>query len=515
MQRRKSKAQPAGKVTPLHHGHPMNSMNPINLHQIAIEAMRIRGLLPAFAPQALQEAEDARQAAPERNSAIRDLRQLTWFSIDNDDTRDLDQLSVAEALPDGAARLLVAVADVDTKVAPGGAVDGHAAVNTTSVYTAAGVFPMLPEVLSNDLTSLHEGLERLAVVVEMQVEADGTVSSSSVYRACVLNRAKLTYDGVSAWLDGLAPAPPQIASVPGLEAQLRLHDALAGQLRQWRQTRGALNVNTVSARPVFDENGQLVDLRPDQKNRAKDLIADLMIAANGATARYLADQGFPSLRRFLQAPRRWDRIALLAASHGVQLPPTPDPLALDRFLNARRLADPAGFADLSLAVVKLLGSGEYAAAPAAAAGAAAATGMGHFGLAVNDYAHSTAPNRRFPDLVTQRLLKAAIAGNAPPYSAEQLGDIAQHCTLQEDNASKVERQVLKAAGAWLLHGRIGEVFDAIVTGAAPKGTFVRISSPMLEGRVVRGFEGLDVGDVARVRLLAVDAEKSFIDFERA
>jgi len=485
-------------------------MNPINLHQIAVEAMRSRGLLPVFAPQALQEAEQARQARPERDSAIQDLRHLTWFSIDNDDTRDLDQLSVAEALPNGATRLRVAVADVDTLVRPGGAVDEHASTNTTSVYTAAGVFPMLPEVLSTDLTSLHEGQERLTVVVDMQVEMNGTVSTSSVYRATVLNRAKLTYDGVSAWLDGEAPPLAQLANVPGLEDQLRLHDALAGQLRQWRQTRGALNVNTVSARPVF-EDGQLVDLRPDEKNRAKDLIADLMIAANGATARFLVDKGFPSLRRLLQAPRRWDRIVTLAASHGVQLPAAPDSPALDRFLSARRLADPAGFADLSLAVVKLLGSGEYAAAPAAAV----ATGMGHFGLAVNDYAHSTAPNRRFPDLVTQRLLKAAIAGEALPYSAGQLTEIAQHCTLQEDNASKVERQVLKAAGAWLLHGRIGEVFDAIVTGAAAKGTFVRISRPMLEGRVVRGFEGLDVGDTTRVRLLAVDAEKSFIDFERA
>ena len=488
-------------------------MDPINLHQIAVEAMRSRGLLPAFALQALQEAEDARQAAPERDGTIRDLRHLTWFSIDNDDTRDLDQLSVADPLAAGSTRLLVAVADVDAMVRPGGAVDGHAAVNTTSVYTAAGVFPMLPEALSTDLTSLHEGQERLAVVVDMQVEVDGTVSASDVYRATVFNRAKLTYDSVSAWLDGAAPPPPQINNVNGLEDQLRLHDTLAGQLRQWRQTRGALNVSTVSARPVF-RDGQLVDLRPDEKNRAKDLIADLMIAANGATARFLVDEGFPSLRRFLQAPRRWDRIVALAASHGVTLPALPDALALDRFLSARRLADPAGFADLSLSVVKLLGSGEYAAAPATEADAAAATGLGHFGLAVNDYAHSTAPNRRFPDLVTQRLLKAAIAGEAPPYSAGQLTEIARHCTLQEDNARKVERQVLKAAGAWLLQGRIGEVFDALVTGAAAKGTYVRISRPLLEGRVVRGFDGLDVGDTARVRLLAVDAEKSFIDFER-
>ncbi len=503
--------EPAVTFGRLNHSH---SMNPINLHQIAVETMRTRGLLPAFAPQTLQEAEAARETSLERNDAILDLRHLTWFSIDNDDTRDLDQLSVAQALPEGATRLMVAVADVDTKVAQGGAVDGHAAANTTSVYTAAGVFPMLPEVLSTDLTSLHEGQERLAVVVEMQVEADGTVSNSSVYRAAVLNRAKLTYDRVSAWLDGEAPAPAQMASVPGLEDQLRLHDTLAGRLRQWRQARGALNVNTVSARPVF-EDGQLVDLRPDEKNRAKDLIADLMIAANGATARFLVEKGFPSLRRFLQAPRRWDRIVLLAASHGMQLPATPDAQALDRFLSTRRRADPAGFSDLSLAVVKLLGSGEYAVAPAVATGPGGIADLGHFGLALNDYAHSTAPNRRFPDLVTQRLLKAAISGEASPYSAEQLTEIAQHCTLQEDNASKVERQVLKAAGAWLLHGRLGEVFDALVTGAATKGTFVRIHSPMLEGRVVRGFEGLDVGDPVRVRLLAVDAEKSFIDFERA
>ena len=484
-------------------------MEPTALHQIATEAMRSRGLLPAFTPQALREAEAARHTGPERKGEILDLRALPWFSIDNDDTRDLDQLSVAQPLAGGSARLLVAVADVDAMVRPGGAVDDHAGANTTSVYTAAGVFPMLPEVLSTDLTSLHEGQERLAVVVDMLVQADGTVPEATIYRASVFNRAKLTYDAVSSWLDGEGAAPARLATVPGLEEQLRLHDALAGQLRQWRQERGALNVKTVSSRPVFDDAGRLVDLRPDEKNRAKDLIADLMIAANGATARFLAGRGFPSLRRFLQAPKRWDRIVALAAGHGVQLPPAPDAVALDRFLSARRQADPAGFADLSLAVVKLLGSGEYAAAPAGGSGA------GHFGLAVNDYAHSTAPNRRFPDLVTQRLLKAALAGEAPPYSDEALGAIAQHCTLQEDNASRVERQVLKAAAAFLLEGRIGDVFDAIVTGAAPKGTFVRISSPMLEGRVVRGFEGLDVGDTLRVRLVAVEAQKSYIDFERA
>ncbi|HET8744489.1 MAG TPA: RNB domain-containing ribonuclease [Ramlibacter sp.] len=479
-----------------------------DLHQLAVEAMRTRGLLPAFAPQALQEAEAARAAGPQREGAVRDLRGLEWFSIDNDDTRDLDQLSVAEALPGGAARLLVAVADVDAMVRPGGAVDGHAGVNTTSVYTAAGTFPMLPELLSTDLTSLREGEERLAVVVDMLVESDGSVAQAEIYRAAVFNRAKLAYDAVSQWLDGEAEAPPQVERSAALQAQIRLHDALAERLRQWRQRRGALNVKTVAARPVF-EQGRLVDLRPDEKNRAKDLIADLMIAANAATARFLVEQGFPSLRRFLQSPRRWDRIEALAAGYGTTLPDAPDPVALDRFLCERRRDDPEGFADLSLRVVKMLGPGEYAAAPPGVAG------EGHFGLAVSDYAHSTAPNRRYPDLVTQRLLKAALAGDAPPYSFDALAAIARHCTLQEDNANRVERQVLKAAAALLLQDRIGESFDAIVTGAAPKGTFVRIARPLLEGRLVRGFEGADVGDALRVRLVAVDPQQGFIDFERA
>lgn len=478
-----------------------------SLHQLAVAAMRTHGLQPAFSPQALHEAHAA-GAAPAQRGAIRDLRRLAWFSIDNDDTRDLDQLSVAEPLAGGAARLLVAIADVDAMVPQGGAVDAHAGANTTSVYTAAGVFPMLPEVLSTDRTSLHEGQERLAMVVDMVVQPDGSVGASELYQAAVLNRAKLTYERVARWLEGDAQALPQLAAVPALEAQLRLHDALATSLRQWRQRRGALNVTTISARPVF-EGGHLVDLRPDAKNRAKDLIADLMIAANAATARFLSQQGFPGIRRFLQSPRRWDRIEALAATHGVTLPAEPDPVALDRFLCERRQADPAGFADLSLKIVKMLGPGSYvAAAPGAA-------DLGHFGLAVSDYAHSTAPNRRYPDLVTQRLLKAALAGDPPPYAQAELARIAAHCTLQEDNANKVERTVLKAAAAWLLAPRLGEAFDAIVTGASPKGTYVRIASPLVEGRLVLGQEGVDVGDALRVRLVAVDPDQGFIDFERA
>lgn len=497
-------------------------MTPPNLLQIALTALQTRGLLSAFSPAALHEAETA-LPDPAEAGPVHDLRGLLWFSIDNDDTRDLDQLSFAEEIPGSdATRLLVAIADVSARVRLGGAVDRHAAANTTSVYTAAGVFPMLPEVLSTDRTSLHEGQERLAMVVDMQVAADGTVSQSRIYRALVRNHAKLTYDRVSRWLDdsdtavtatatATATHLPQLHTVPGLEAQLRLHHRLAGHLRQWRRQRGALQVNTVAARPVF-QNGQLTDLQPDEKNSAKDLIADIMIATNGATARFLADSGYPSMRRFLQSPQRWDRIVELAAQHGSPLPAAPSALALDGFLRSRRLADPAGFADLSLAVVKLLGSGEYAAAAGRLPGNAPPLGTAHFGLAVNDYAHSTAPNRRFPDLVTQRLLKAAIAGQPSPYRFVDLQAIAQHCTMQEDNASKVERQVLKAAGAFLLHGRIGETFEAIVTGAAAKGTFVRISRPLLEGRVVQGFAGLDVGDTLRVRLLAVDAVRGYIDF---
>jgi exoribonuclease-2 len=478
-----------------------------SLHALAVEAMRSRGLLPAFSPPALQEAAAADPGAPQRGD-VRDLRQLPWFSIDNDDTRDLDQLSVAEPGAQGAVRLRVAVADVDAMVPQGGAVDAHAAANTTSVYTAAGVFPMLPEVLSTDRSSLGEGQERLAVVVDLLVQPDGAVQHAQLYRAAVRNHAKLTYERVSRWLDGDTAALPQLAAVPGLEEQLRVHDAVATQLRQWRQRGGALNVSTQSARPVF-QDGRLVDLRPDEKNRAKDLIADLMIAANAATARFLAAQGFPSLRRFLQSPRRWDRIEALASGRGVTLPVQPDPVALDGFLRAQRQADPEGFADLSLRIVKMLGSGSYVAA------APGATQLGHFGLAVSDYAHSTAPNRRFPDLVTQRLVKAALAGAAAPYDVDALAQIARHCTLQEDNASKVERQVLKAAAAWLLQDRIGESFEAIVTGAGPKGSWVRIARPMVEGRLVRGQEGADVGDALRVRLHGVDAAQGFIDFERA
>jgi VacB/RNase II family 3'-5' exoribonuclease len=474
---------------------------------IAHEAMIERGLLPDFSPAVLAETNAAEAAAPETDPSIRDLRGLLWCSIDNDDSLDLDQLTVAEPTAGSLAKILVAVADVDAVVKVGSAIDGHARTNTTSVYTAAELFPMLPEKLSTDLTSLGEGQARLAIVIEAVVAADGTIVESDLYRAMVTNKAKLAYNGVAAWLDGTEPAPPRLKVVPGLDEQLCIQDRVARAMQNLRHQQGALSLETLETRAVFDGD-LLADLRPDEKNRAKELIENFMIAANGVTARYLEQKGYPSVRRVLRLPKRWDRIRDLAARLGKALPPAPNARALEEFLVERRHADPETFPDLSLSIVKLLGSGEYAVErPGQQV-------EGHFGLAVKDYSHSTAPNRRFPDLIAHRLLKAALAGLPAPYGLDQLKELARHCTEQEDNAAKVERQVQKSAAALLLASRIGERFDAIVTGASDKGTWVRISRPTVEGKVVRRSEGLDVGDRVRVELVETNVEKGFIDFVR-
>jgi len=475
------------------------------LRAIARRIMSERGLLPEFSPRALAEAS-AIPRAPAA-SGVRDLRERLWVSIDNDSSRDLDQLSVAEPLAGGATRVFVAIADVDVPVHRGTALDQHARANTTSVYTAAGNFPMLPERLSTDLTSLNEDQERLALVVELDVAEDGTVTRSEPYRAAVRNHAKLAYRAVAAWLDGHAPAPGRLTS-GALAEQLRLQDRAAQRLRRLRREHGSLDLETPQAEAVFD-GPELTDLRPAEPNRAKELIEDFMLAANAANSRYLARRGFPLLRRVLRSPERWDRIVALAAQYGATLPAQPDGAALAGFLSARRRADQQRFADLSLSIVKLLGRGEYAFEQSGS------KQQGHFGLAVSDYTHSTAPNRRFPDLVIQRLLKAALADQPPPYGAEELAELARHCNEQEQNAAKVERQVNKCAAATLLASRVGERFEAVVTGASPKGTWVRILRPAVEGRVVRGFHGLDVGDRVRVELLDTDIERGFIDFARA
>ena len=470
--------------------------------------MRERGLLPDFSQAVMAEANALTHAATTTDAAVRDLRSLLWASIDNDDSRDLDQLSVAGAPADGGETIFVAVADVDALVKKGSNIDNHAAVNTTSVYTAAEIFPMLPEKLSTNLTSLNPGEDRLAVVVEMTIAIDGSVAKSAIYRALVRNHAKLAYNSVAAWLEGNAAAPAPLAAVPGMDEQLRRQSRVARMLKRMRESRGALELDTLETRPIFSDN-TLADLAPDESNRAKELIEDFMVATNGIVARFLAGKAIPSLRRVLRTPQRWDRIVALAAQVGERLPALPDAIALDAFLHKRRQADPDRFADLSLAIVKLLGSGEYALdVPGQPA-------PGHFALAVTDYTHSTAPNRRFPDLITLRLVKAALDGRRSPYSNAELATLAAHCTEQQRNAAKVERQVAKSAAALLLSSRIGATFRGIVTGASDKGTWVRISGPTTEGRVVKGFQGLDVGDRVAVQLVHTDVERGFIDFAAA
>ncbi len=476
------------------------------LMRVARQAMTNNGLLPDFGAAALRQmasiSEPARDSAPD----IRDMRHLLWASIDNDNSRDLDQLSVADS-DSGASRILVAIADVDAVVKPGSPIDEHARINTTSVYTPAAIFSMLPEKLSTDLTSLGQNQERLALICDMTIDAAGAVVHSELYRAWVLNRAKLAYNAVGAWLAGTGPMPPGVAAVAGMDLQLRAQDQAAQSLRAVRRARGALDLETIETQPVFSA-GVLSDLAPDEPNRAKQLIEEFMVAANGATAQFLASRGFSALRRVLREPKRWDRIVALAASLGEKLPREPSAPALNAFLAKRRQEAPDLYPDLSLSVIKLLGSGEYVLDKPGQVIA------GHFGLAIVDYTHSTAPNRRFPDLITQRVLKAALSRQASPYSDAQLEDLAAHCTLQEHNAAKVERAVNKSAAASLLASRIGAKFDALVTGASQKGTWVRISSPTTEGKVVRGFEGLDVGDRVRVMLLHTDVERGFIDFAR-
>ena len=477
------------------------------LRDIAHRAMLERGLVPDFPPAALAELGGILGPATRTGASVRDLRDLLWCSIDNDDSRDLDQLTVADTLAEGATRVLVAIADVDSVVKSGSALDAHARQNTTSVYTVAETFPMLPERLSTDLTSLNQDADRLAVVVEMVLAADGTPQSSDLYPAMVRNRAKLAYNGVAAWLDGTGPMPPAIGAVGGLADNLRLQDRVARQLKERRRQHGALDLQTIEAHPVFDGD-MLQDLRDDEHNRAQDIIADFMIAANGVTARYVASKGLPSLRRVVRVPKRWDRIVELAAEHGTTLPKDPDAVALERFLVSARAADPLRFPDLSLSVIKLLGAGEYVVEPPGG------SATGHFGLAVRDYTHSTAPNRRYPDVITQRLVKAALAGGAPPYGNDELASLATHCTEAEDAAKKVERQVTKSAAALLLASRIGEQFDAIVTGASDKGTWVRVLRPPVEGKLQGAVEGLDVGHRLRVQLVHTDVERGYIDFRR-
>lgn len=485
----------------------MNRKHEPLLIELAREAMIDKGLLPEFDGEVKKQVAGIRGPARDDRDSVRDLRDLGWCSIDNDDSRDLDQLTWGEDAGNGDIRIFIAVADVDALVKKNTPVDRHAQHNTTSVYTAARIFPMLPERLSTDLTSLNEGEDRLAVVIEMTVRDDGVVRDEQIYRALVHNHAKLAYDRVAAWLDGEDDEPEAVGRVEGLADALRLQDKAGDRMRELRHENGALDLDTIEAKPIF-RDGEVVDLARSRRNNARLLIEDFMIAANGTTARFLARSGFASIRRVVRSPERWDRIERIAEELGERLPPEPDARALEEFLRRRKKADPMRFPDLSLSIVKAMGAGEYVVEePGQKA-------IGHFGLAVKDYTHSTAPNRRYPDLITHRLVKAALDGKPAPYDTGELAQLAEHCTAQEDAANKVERQVRKSAAAALLQHRTGDHFDGIVTGASAKGTWVRIFQPPIEGKLVRGHDGLDIGDRVKVKLVGVDIEKGFIDFVR-
>jgi exoribonuclease-2 len=478
-----------------------------DLQAMAKQVMLSYGFEPDF-PAGVAEQLGAIKANPpdvRPSTAVRDLRTLLWSSIDNDTSRDLDQIEVAERLPNGDVKVMIGIADVDAFVSKGSAIDQHAARETTSVYTGVRIFPMLPEELSTGASSLLEGADKLAVVTELVVAGDGSIKSSDVYRAIVRNQAQLAYNAVGGWLAGVSAAPPKVASSQTLQVQLRLQDGVAQTLRKRRFEQGALNLDSSELQPIMVDQ-QVIDMEQQEKNHATDLIEDFMIAANGVVARLL--EKVSSIRRIVRTPKRWDRIVQLAATHGVTLPPRPDSKALNDFLLKRRAADPDHFADLSLAVIKLIGPGEYVlerpGEPVS----------GHFGLAVQDYTHSTAPNRRFADVVAQRLIKALLAGKPSPYSDDELSAIAANCTEKGDAARKVERGMAKRLAAIAMSRRIGDRFDAIVTGVTPNGTFVRVLKPLVEGLLAQGQQGLDVGDRLRVKLLRTDVQHGYIDFAR-
>ena len=487
----------------------MPNANPshIDLQATARDVMRLHGFQPDFPPAVQQQLAALRAHPPAiiAGQSVRDLRNLLWSSIDNDTSRDLDQIEVAERLSNGDVKVLVGIADVDAFVPKQSAIDQHASRETTSVYTGIRVFPMLPEELSTGQTSLLENQDRLSVVTEFVVDGGGLVNASNVYRAVVRNHAQLQYNSVGAWLEGSAPAPVKVAASADLQAQLRLQDEVAQKLKNHRQENGALSLQTEEILPLM-LNDQVVDVVQQQKNRATELIEDFMIAANGVVARML--EKVSSLRRIVKQPERWDRIVQLAAEHGGKLPPTPDSKALNDFLMKRKAEDPDHFADVSLTVIKLMGPGEYVLERPGD------PSPGHFGLAVQDYTHSTAPNRRFPDIVTQRLVKAMLAGQPNPYSDDELAAIAANCTEKEDAERKVEREMSKRLAAVAMQHQIGAIFDAIVTGATPKGTFVRVLHPHVEGLLAQGAQGADVGDKLRVKLIRTDVQHGFIDFAR-
>jgi VacB/RNase II family 3'-5' exoribonuclease len=481
--------------------------NQLDFEALARQSLAAHGFQPAFSPAVEQQLAELRAHSPavQPTPQIRDMRSLFWSSIDNDTSRDLDQIEYVEQQKDGDIRVFIGVADVDAFVPKGSAIDEHAEAQTSTLYTGVTIFPMIPEELSTGTTSLLENQDRLAIVVQYDVGSDGHLHGTDIYRAIVNNKAQLAYPSVGAWLEGRGEAPPKVAASTELQAQLKLQDQAAQELRGERYRHGALTIEGNEVQPVT-KKGDIVDIEDHEKNRATELIEDFMVAANEVVARYLID--VPSIRRIVKTPKRWDRIVQLAAQSGTTLPAEPDSKALNDFLCERQKADPDHFADLSLAVVKLMGPGEYILEKPGD------TMEGHFGLAVRDYAHSTAPNRRYADVITQRLIKAKLAQEPQPYTAAELDVIAQHLTERENAARKVEREMSKRLTAIAMRHHIGEDYNGIVTGVGEHGTFVRVLKPHMEGLLVHGQQGADVGDRMRVKLVSADPQRGYIDFAR-
>jgi len=478
-----------------------------NLDTIATQAMQERGFVPGFPPLVVSETDAVTAPKfPLPNFNARDQRKLLWFSIDNDDSKDLDQITYAEKADNNGYRVYIAVACVDLLVHRGSAINARAENNTTSVYTPTKVFPMLPERLSTDLTSLNADVDRLALVFEGHLTEDGTLQDFSIYPSYVHNYAKLAYDAISQWLDG-GPRPAYIANVNGLEEQIRLQDTIAHKLSDLRHKMGALSFETIEPQTVLVQ-GIPVAIKEMPANRGRLLIEHFMIVANMISAKYAEKNNLSFIRRVVTVPKRWDKIVEIVKGYGYDLPATPDAASLEKFLLKQKVADPVTFPDLSLTIIKLLGRGEYKVViPGKEV-------PGHFGLALQDYSHSTAPNRRFPDLIIQRILLASLGKTEMPYTQKDLASLADHCTQKEDDAQKVERHMRKSAAALVLEKEIGNTFDGIVTGSGDKGTWVRVFNPPVEGKLVKGAESVDVGDRISIKLLHTDVVNGFIDFAK-
>jgi exoribonuclease II len=480
--------------------------NKINVAKIARETMIEEGFKPDIPEAVDREVHLLDQQTILQSASPRDLRDLLWSSIDNVTSLDLDQVEYAEKQHDNSIRVLIGIADVAAFVPKGSATDFYSLENTTSVYTGVKTFPMLPEELSTNKTSLLQGQDRLAIVIEIVVGPGGIVETRDVFEALVHNHSKLSYEIIGRWLDRDGDIPQEVSAVDELASQIRLQLEVSKRLNEVRKQNGTLRLETNQASPVLDDHERIVDLAIDERNSARDIIESFMVTANSAMAEFLERKGITGLRRVVRSPDNWPRIVEIARELNETLPLDPDPRALSNFLERRRKVDPDHFPDLSLAVVKLLGPGDYVVH------VPGQEGEGHFGLAVHRYTHSTAPNRRYADLITQRLLKACIAERSSDYNEEELSSIAEHCNERESAARKVERKMRKVVAALFMDDRVGEKFEAIVTGVTIKGTFARIVRPPVDGKVVKGLDGLKVGQKIRVKLLSTDPENGFIDF---